>query len=149
MTDAFALSDSLEKNGYSKIQLNKLSTGHLCIECKLNDVEGRFILDTGAGGTVVDEKLSAKYGLETQPMDMKGTGAGGSGLHLTKSEGNELSFDSIIVDGVEVITMTLDHVNNAFEKRGIDRIDGVLGANFLTQFNALIDYSNFSLYLKN
>jgi hypothetical protein len=44
--------------------------------------------------------------------------------------------------------MNLDHVNDAFESMGLEKIDGVIGADILTNHNAIIDYSNLILFLK-
>ena len=44
--------------------------------------------------------------------------------------------------------MNLDHVNSAFESMGLEKVDGVIGADILTNYNAIIDYKNLTLYLK-
>jgi len=59
--DMIVLDDLLiNKNGYMKIPIRKLLTGHLVFNVVLNGVDGRFILDTGAGGTVVELKRKDK-----------------------------------------------------------------------------------------
>ena len=45
--------------------------------------------------------------------------------------------------------MSLNHVNNAFERFGLKKVDGVIGADILTSNKAIIDYVDLSLYLKN
>ena len=45
--------------------------------------------------------------------------------------------------------MNLDHVNHSFKKMGHEAIDGVIGADILTERRAIIDYYNQILYLKN
>lgn len=46
----------LVAQGYKAIALTKLGIGHLVMKASVNGVDGTFILDTGAGGTVIDEK---------------------------------------------------------------------------------------------
>jgi hypothetical protein len=44
--------------------------------------------------------------------------------------------------------MKLDHVNKAFTSMGLKEVDGVIGADILTENKAIIDYSNLILYLR-
>lgn len=44
--------------------------------------------------------------------------------------------------------MSLDHINNAFRQLNLKEIDGVIGADMLTQGKAIIDYENLVLYLR-
>ena len=70
---AFAQSNDLQefllKKGYVAIKLNKLIIGHLYMEGTLNGVKGKFILDSGAGATVIDEKAKDKFKLNTDKGD--------------------------------------------------------------------------------
>lgn len=43
----------LFKKKYVKIKLKRIATNHLELKAKINDVKGRFILDTGASNTCV------------------------------------------------------------------------------------------------
>jgi len=42
------LTSILKRKGYVQIKLKKINTNHFEIKAKLNGVNGRFILDTGA-----------------------------------------------------------------------------------------------------
>ena len=48
------LAEFLSGRHYQKVSLRKLATGHLLLEACINDIPGAFILDSGAGATVVD-----------------------------------------------------------------------------------------------
>jgi hypothetical protein len=43
----------------------------------------------------------------------------------------------------------MSHVNEVLRQRGARACDGVLGADILISRSAIIDYSRFSLYLKD
>jgi hypothetical protein len=49
---------------------------------------------------------------------------------------------------VELVLMNLDHINGAFEQLGIEKVDGIIGADILTTQKAIIDYVNLIVYLK-
>lgn len=53
-----SLADFLLTGNYQQVPLRKLSTGHLVVRSSINDTPGLFILDPGAGATVVDEKTA-------------------------------------------------------------------------------------------
>ena len=50
-----------EQQGYTGIQMTKWISGHLHVDIQLNEVNGSFILDTGAGATVLEENKKSKY----------------------------------------------------------------------------------------
>ena len=74
--------------------MNKLITGHLYFNTTLNGVKGKFILDTGAGATVVEIKNKDKFKLKAEESTQAGAGAGGS-MNLTLSKNNHLKMKKI------------------------------------------------------
>ncbi|MFK7951795.1 MAG: retropepsin-like aspartic protease [Ekhidna sp.] len=144
----FNLESYLTKDDYVKLELKKMSSGHLHIFGKLNGVNGNFILDTGAGATVIEEKNKEKFHMQTKESKEQATGAGGTGMQMQNSEKNNLKIEKLELKEINLMLMNLDHVNNAFESMGLEKIDGVIGADILTVNKAIIDYSNLVLYLK-
>ncbi|WP_420552557.1 aspartyl protease family protein [Tenacibaculum aiptasiae] len=144
----FSLESYLIKDGYVKLELKKMSSGHLHIYGKLNGIKGNFILDTGAGATVIDKKNQEKFNMQAIESDDEGTGAGGTGLQMLASEKNNLKIGELELKELGLTLMSLDHVNNAFVSMGLEEIDGVIGADILTDKKAIIDYANLILYLK-
>ena len=45
--------------------------------------------------------------------------------------------------------MDLSHINDSFIALGVERIDGVVGADVLLEGGAVIDYGSMILYLKS
>ncbi len=140
--------ESLPLQGYSPIALTRLKTGHLTLQARINGVAGRFVLDTGAGRSVIELGRQSKFGLTR--LDAKSgvaTGAGGS-LPLRISHGNRLQIGGYSDYGFTAYLMPLDQVNLAFLQRGQPRVDGVIGADVLRSGNAVIDYAGNTLYLR-
>lgn len=141
------LSQFLSVHNYIKVPMSKLLSGHLHINAKLNGIDGNFILDTGAGATVIDSKASEKFKLKSEKSDGIGVGAGGA-QGLQAATNNSFVSGDFTKNNFSVYVMNLDHVNKAFTQLGIKEVDGVIGADLLQQNKAVIDYSNLILYLQ-
>lgn len=146
--NSFNLEQSLLQNGYISIPLERLVSGHLVMPMTLNHLEGRFILDTGAGGTVIEAKRQAYFSMEAEFTEETATGAGATGLHMQLSKSNILQLERLELADHELTLMNLDHVNQAFAALDITAVDGVVGADILEALHAIIDYANLTLYLK-
>lgn len=143
-----SLDSYLTGEGYVKLELIKMASGHLHIYGQLNGVRGNFILDTSAGATVIEEKSKDKFRMQTKESEQQATGAGGAGIQLQTSGANTLKIGKLELTEQHLILMNLDHVNKAFESMGLEKADGVIGTDILTNNKAIIDYFNLILYLK-
>lgn len=144
------LNEFLTKKGYIAIKLNKLIIGHIYMEGTLNGVKGKFILDSGAGATVIDEKVKDKFKLKMDKGDAtRAAGAGSSSISAKMVPGNELVLGNYKKDKFTLAVMNLDNVNDALKSVGISPFDGVVGADILSMGKAVIDYPNMTLYLMN
>ena len=141
---------SLEAGGYSAVPMTRHGDAHLVIEARINDVPATFILDTGAGRTVIDRAVQSRFdgGRDTRDAG-RATGAGASGMAVASLTGNRLRIGSYRDDAFTVHFLALDHVNAAFANRGEAPVAGVLGADVLERGGAVIDYPNLRLYLRN
>lgn len=144
----FDLGKVLKKEKYSSIQLEKFISGHLHLTMKINGVEGRFILDTGAGATVIEKSIYEKFKLAVEDSGTKASGAGGTNLDLKQSAGNDVVIKGVKKKDITLYIMDLSHVNDAMEKMDIEPVDGVIGADLLKEYGMIIDYPNLMLYYK-
>jgi hypothetical protein len=133
---------------YTCIQLEEIATGHILIFGQINEVDGTFVLDTGSGGTVIDEKNKNKFKLTTNDTEEKASGVGGSNIEMLTSENNHLKIGDLELTDQSFILMNLDYVNDAFELNGLERVDGIIGTDILKNNKAIIDYSTLKIYLK-
>ncbi|HCO68450.1 MAG TPA: acid protease, partial [Dysgonomonas sp.] len=137
-----------QKRDYTAIQLKKFVTGHLYLTVQINNMDAVFILDTGAGATVIDDKRESKFELNTLITDNKAVGVGGGNMALRQSIVNNFKIQDYNINDFKIHLMNLDHVNNALKRVGIEEIDGVIGADILLKGKAIIDYENLVLFLK-
>lgn len=138
----------LKEKNYVAIQLKKFATGHLYLTAKVNDSTAVFILDTGAGATLMEGGNAAKYNLSAAASANEAVGAGGSNLTLQETTLRSFEIADYVLSDFKIHLMNLDHVNKAFKQLGLAAIDGVIGADILTKGKAVIDYEHLILYLK-
>lgn len=144
-----SIQEFLEKRSFIKIPLSVNSLGHFELKAKLNGFDARFILDTGASGTVIDETSSSGFNLlMLSESEDKAAGLGTNTLQVTKSQGNEIALDGFKIENWEVGIINLSHVNEALTNRGAGLVHGVIGADIMNRFSAVIDYGERALYLK-
>ena len=72
---SITLNKYLKDSGYVPIKLNFLKTKHYLIECKVNSIEGKFILDSGASNSCVCNSLEKKFKLESKKNTIKASSA--------------------------------------------------------------------------
>lgn len=148
-SDSAQIAEFLRGKNYRAIKLEKYPTGHLVTRVKLNGVKGLFILDTGAGATIVENERKDKFLLSIQSDTIKAYGAGGSSMAVQTSAGNTLELDGDYKEKDFTLKLiSLENVNGALRRLKLDEVDGIIGADILTQRSALIDYKNLVLYLK-
>ena len=68
---SITLNKFLKRKGYSSVKLIFLETKHYLIEAKVNGVNGRFILDTGASNSCVLHSLENKFKVISRRIQKK------------------------------------------------------------------------------
>ena len=139
----------LKSKGFSKIPLVKSKVSHFEIKAKLNGISGKFILDTGASHSVVDEALIQKFKMKLLKKESNNAGGlGASKFSVKHSNGNLVCFKNFTADKRKMLVMDLSHVNAALSNNGAGKVDGVIGADILNKYNAIIDYKGKAIFLK-
>jgi hypothetical protein len=131
--------------GFNLIQMN-LDAGLLICEAKINDVQGRFIVDSGANATVIDTAGADKF-----KMNMAFKDDTASGIHDAHSVKKVNEYISSLMGDTEIkikpILMNLEALNEGMEEDGAEKVDGIIGTDILLM--AVICYNNLRLYVIN
>jgi predicted aspartyl protease len=139
-TKKFKLEKSIENPDLDWYSFNYLDWTHLItIPITING-EGPypFVLDTGAGGTVITFDFASKLGLEpTGGVKVRAKGIGGESPAFFAMV-DEFTSPSLKLNNFNVIAMDID---KASKRPGIIKY-GILGYNFLQNFEIIIDYPN-------
>lgn len=138
----------LLRKGYAKIKLKKINTNHFELKAKLNQVKGRFILDTGASNSCIDINLAEKFKLEVKDSATKAAGAGAIGMETKISSKNNIEINQWKYQKLTVVLLDLTHVNTALTEHHAEAVDGIIGADILEKGCAIINYEKKCLYLK-
>jgi hypothetical protein len=80
--------------------------------------------------------------------DDKAAGLGTTTLQVQKSKGNNINFSGFDITNWEVGIINLEHVNHALGDKGAAFVNGVIGADIMDTFEAVIDYGGKALYLR-
>lgn len=139
----------LKQKNYTAITFKPIPTYHLEIMAKINGIEGRFILDTGASNTCLGLNCIDTFGLKTEESEIKASGAGATEIDTHISQDNILEIGSWKKSRITLVLFDLSHVNTALEAHNCGRVHGIIGADILKKGKAIIDYPKKRLYLKN
>ena len=144
---SITLNKFLKSEGYSSIKLIFLETKHYLIEAKVNGIDGRFILDTGASNSCICTSLEDKFKVISKESKEKASSANSEMTNTKISKSNIIQIGKW-EDKIKLITFDMSHINTAFSEKKVDPIDGIVGADVLKKSKAVIDYESNKLYLK-
>jgi len=142
------LAEFLENKNYHRVKLEKNEIGHYQFEVLLNGVDGNFILDTGASSSCLGTEFAEKYNLQPENSDYKAAGAGAIDMETFQAKVDSMSIDGIEVELENIILFDLTQINEALTQHDASNIDGIIGAEILEQLEAIISYSEKTVYLK-
>lgn len=122
---------------------------HLMVKGKVNGHDCNLILDTGASKTALDKGfVSDVIGKEElKKVEKLSSGLGTNEMEIHEIIVKAFHIDSHIFHNYEVAVIELTHVNFAYEKMNLEKIQGIIGNDILVKYHALIDYKNKQLWL--
>jgi predicted aspartyl protease len=140
----------LVSSGYVAIPFRRNIAGQLLVNARINDVEGVYILDTGASQTVIDAKQKATLHL-TLNYDETALTGGGVGAHSMEnvpSYNNKIEMDNFKLDNMVLAVMSLETAWESLTRAGAyDVLFGIIGVDILKTGKAIIDFHAMTLYL--
>lgn len=138
----------MESEGFYRIPLQRLATGHYLFSAKINGISGDFILDTGASTSCVDLLSSAHFSLISEESMIKAAGAGAINMETMLSRKNEFTIKKWKLKNMDFVLFDLSHVNAALSQAEENAIHGIIGADYLKKHRAVIDYGRNCFYVK-
>jgi predicted aspartyl protease len=125
---------------------------HLFIRARINGKAARFLVDTGASRTVVDQTRILGFfdegKAEFEHLDSKSTGLGTNSMESKTILLRTLSFGRLKLNDYQTAALDLTHVNQSYSLLRMKEIDGVIGGDLLYRLQAVIDYGDQVLRLK-
>lgn len=130
---------SEHKRTHRSIPIARTTHGLLQVTAEIGGRSPVLLVDTGAGGTIIDQSAAERFGWIGNPSEEKATGCCETG-DVSHVEVESFSLASTELGGRRLCVVDLSHVNRTFEETN-ERIDGVLGTDILTSREAVIEYS--------
>lgn len=131
----------------TKVIFTLIETNHIIIDCKINGINGKFILDTGASNSCIDLLSADKFDLSYKKFKEKTSSASNIIKETFHSKQNTLEIAKLKKTNFEFILFDMKHINDSLNEKEIHSIDGIIGGDFLAEHNAVINYKNHLLEL--
>jgi hypothetical protein len=136
-----------DREGQITVPLTVNSKGFMTVELSIRDTIGHFLVDTGSDISVISPEFRASTSLPAGPV-LEGL----VNNTPTSSEWVEISAMSFgcaeqITGTVSMKVASLDALNDLVRGANGKTIDGILGASFLNQYEAIIDYESQTMTL--
>jgi len=144
---SITLNKFLKSEGYSSVKLIFLKTKHYLIEAKVNSINGRFILDTGASNSCICTSLEDKFKVISEDSKEKASSANSEMTHTKISKSNVIQVGKW-ENKINLITFDMSHINHVLSKKKIEYVSGIIGADILKKSKAILDYKSDKLYLR-
>ena len=141
------LNKFLKNKGYCFVNLFFLKTKHYLIEAKINGIDGKFILDSGASNSCVCITQENKFKLETKKSKISASSATSEMSNTSISKKNLVSISKWEYT-IDLVTFDMSHINHTFNEKEIESVDGIIGADVLKKSKGVLDYKSNKLYLK-
>lgn len=132
--------------GFSPIPMKALASGHHAVSVMLNGKPAAFLVDTGAGATIIHAPYLARFALS--PASAPGTASNVSG----KVRFDQVAVTAFAVGGTRtrlsrIYAMDLSYLVDAINLSSSDPIQGLVGQDVLRDQKAVIDVDKSILYL--
>lgn len=131
----------------TKVIFTLIETNHIIIDCKINGINGKFILDTGASNSCIDLLSADKFDLSYKKFKEKTSSASDIIKETFHSKQNTLEIAKLKKTNFEFILFDMKNINDSLNEKEIHSIDGIIGGDFLAEHNAVINYKNHLLEL--
>ncbi len=141
------LNKFLKNKGYCFVNLFLLKTKHYLIKAKINGIDGKFILDSGASNSCVCFTQENKFKLETKKSKISASSATSEMSNTNISKKNSLIIGKWKYT-IDLVTFDMSHINHTFNEKEIESVDGIIGADVLKKSKGVLDYKSNKLYLK-
>ena len=143
-----ALKQFLTEKGYAFFKLKKAYSNHFVVKGKINGIKGVFIVDTGASNSCVGLEEIDLFNLSLEATDKKAAGAGSTNIDTQIATNNTLTIRKFKITALTLVVIDLSHINTALTEHKTSPINGIIGADILKKYKAVIDYRYKALYLK-
>ncbi|HYQ56068.1 MAG TPA: aspartyl protease family protein [Draconibacterium sp.] len=123
---------------------------HLILPSQLKGGEkGYWVIDTGASKSVFDKNLNEFISVvHEEKEELHAANMNEVPLNTSLGILNTIYFGKLRIEKMKVALLDMDPINSLYSKITDYKICGLLGSDFLLEYNAVIDYKRKLLKLK-
>jgi len=126
------------------IKILKFDDGgcHMFVNVTFNSkIKGKLIIDTGATKTVFDINLLNEIITDIYiPEELKSAGIEANMIESKVGKINKFKIGKLLIKDYNVVLINMQNINQLYENISNLKIWGLLGGDFLSEYNAKIDY---------
>jgi len=130
-----------------KIKLKQNKTNYLIAKGIVNGKKVSFIIDTGASSSMIDKKWADKLNLKLSKSNGKAAGYGSASFDLSIIKKLEIELGDKVFKISKAMCTDLSNVNKSLKRDGAKPIVGLIGADILIKYKAIIDYDKMTMKL--
>ncbi len=135
-------------NKKTNINFEFTISNHIIIECKVNLIMSRLIIDTGASNSCINYLSAKKLNINFKKYNENASSATSIITDIFHSKNNILEISDYKNQNFEVVLFDMSQINNLLEDKGIKSVDGIIGGDILKKLRAKINYKKNILSLE-
>jgi clan AA aspartic protease (TIGR02281 family) len=147
-TASTAINSVLREQGYIGIPTRRLRSGHYQATAQVDGQRLSLIIDSGASTSILDNASAVRLGLSVRRSRTRVSGLGAPAQRALSGRLDDVRLGALRLDSLAVMVLDLSHVNQSLREDGIERADGVIGADLLAERRAVFDFTSGVLYLR-
>ena len=135
----------MKRNIFARLYF--LKTNHILCKARINGKKANLLIDTGASNSCIHSELQYYFKLKKDGEPFEASGASEGKMEAIMTLNCKIKLGKKYNGEQAFALLDLSHVNRTLTNQGIQEIDGVIGADFLTENKATINYFEGKLYL--
>lgn len=147
-TPSSAINSVLRDQGYVGIPTRRLKSGHYQAMAQVDGQRLSLIIDSGASTSILDNASAVRLGLSLRRTRTRVSGLGAPAQRAMSGRLDDVRLGGLRLDSLPVVVLDLSHVNQSLREEGIELADGVIGADFLAEREAVFDFTSGVLYVR-
>jgi predicted aspartyl protease len=138
---SLTVKEMLELRGYQSFEFD-IQGNHIFVDGEVAGKPMRFMIDTGAYASLIDDKAAKDAGLELGPYDQEIRGVAGS-QKAAVTKITVLKLGEAVIESRKILASDFKPLGG-----GEDNFQVIFGADFLRELDAVISYKEGRMFLK-
>ena len=130
------------------ISFDLTNSNHIQIECKVNNIPGIFLVDTGASNSCINYLSASKFNVEFKKSNETASSATNQINETYYSKNNILKIGDFQKNDFDLVLFDMTFINNSLKEKGVSELDGIIGGDILNELNVCINYKKKEISLE-